>query len=263
MNVTQCSASLALIALAGLAGTAEAATLVGLTGDNHLIVIDGDNRTAAKAVPVAGVGGKLIGIDVRPADGKLYGVGTDNTIYVIDVASGRTTGGAKLKTAFPAGQRAVVDFNPVADRLRLMAADGTNYRINVDTGDVIVDGRLAYAKDGPMGSDTPKVTAGAYTNSMAGAKSTALYNIDAAKSMLVLQSPPNDGVLKGVGALGVEVGAMAAFDIVTDGDGTATGIAVIGRTLYAIDLAKGAAKSWGQIKGVEVALIDVAALPAK
>jgi hypothetical protein len=253
MNLTQCSASLALIALAGLAGTAEAATLVGLTGDNQLIVIDGDNRTAAKAVPVAGVGGRLIGIDVRPAD----------TIYVIDVASGRATGGAKLKTAFPAGQRAVVDFNPVADRLRLMAADGTNYRINVDTGDVVVDGKLAYAKDGPMSGDAPKVTAGAYTNSVADAKSTALYNIDAAKSMLLLQSPPNDGVLKGVGALGVAVGAGAAFDIVTDGDGTATGIAVIGRTLYSIDLAKGAAKSWGEIKGVAVALIDVAALPAK
>ena len=262
MTITR-SAALALTVLAGLAGTAEAATLVGLTGDNRLIIVDGDKRMTAKAVPVAGVQGTLIGIDVRPSNGKLYGVGTDNVIYVVDVATGTATAGAKLNKAFPVEQRAVVDFNPVADRLRLMAADGTNFRVNVDTGEVVVDGTLAYDKEGPMKGEAPAVTAGAYTNAMAGAKSTALYNIDRAKSMLLLQSPPNDGVLKGVGPLGVTVGAMAAFDIAPDGDGANTGMAVIGRTLYTIDLAKGAAKSWGEIQGLDVALIDIAVWPAK
>ena len=40
-----------------------------------------------------------------------------------------------------------MDFNPAADRLRVITADGANLRINVDDGKATVDGPLKY-KDG-------------------------------------------------------------------------------------------------------------------
>ena len=75
------------------------------------------------------------------------------------------------------------DFNPVADRLRLMSAEGVSWRINVDDGKVTVDGSHKY-KDA-MAGKTPRVVAGAYTNSFKDTKATTLYNIDAATGSLV------------------------------------------------------------------------------
>jgi hypothetical protein len=51
--------------------------------------------------------------------------------------------------------------------------------------------------------ETPKIVAGAYTNSIKGAKETTLYDIDATIGGLIKQAPPNDGVLNAVGKLGV------------------------------------------------------------
>jgi hypothetical protein len=85
---------------------------------------------------------------------------------------------------------------------------------------------------------TPKIVAGAYTNSMKGAKETTLYDIDASGA-LVKQAPPNDGVLNSVGMLGMEAGNVA-FDIVA-GDATSEGWLMNGKTLYKVDLATGKA----------------------
>ena len=53
--------------------------------------------------------------------------------------------------------------------------------------------------------EKPNIVAGAYTNSVKGAKETALYNIDATIGGLIKQAPPNDGTLNAVGKLGVKV----------------------------------------------------------
>ena len=61
---------------------------------------------------------------------------------------------------------------------------------------------------------TPQVIASAYTNSFAGATSTALYNIDAAKMAVVLQAPPNDGTLAMIKPLvNLDFSGIAGFDI--------------------------------------------------
>ena len=74
-----------------------------------------------------------------------------------------------------------VDFNPVADRLRVITSDGTNLRINVDDGKATVDGALKFKDGDANAGKTPKVVAGAYSNSLKGSQAaTALYNIDAA-----------------------------------------------------------------------------------
>ena len=60
----------------------------------------------------------------------------------IDPATGKATLKSKLDTALPEGAMATVDFNPAADRLRIIGSDGTNLRANVDDGKVTKDGSL-------------------------------------------------------------------------------------------------------------------------
>ena len=259
-KITACSA----FALATFAATAaHAAPMVGLTEDGMLVTFDSEAAVVQKMLPVNGIGGKLIGIDVRPADGKLYAVATDSKIYTIDLVTGAATTVSTLSQAFPASKAAVVDFNPAADRLRLMSNDGTNYRINVDTGAVTVDGNLKYDAADMNAGKTPMVTGGAYTNSFAGAKETALYNIDGATGALVLQSPPNDGVLKSKGMLGASMTGMGALDIMSDGKGANIAFGASGKSIYSVNLESGAAGVAKPITGLTSNLIDIAILPAK
>lgn len=55
---------------------------------------------------------------------------------------------------------ATVDFNPVADRLRIIGSNGINLRANVDDGKVTKDGELRFAESDQMKGKTPKVVAG-------------------------------------------------------------------------------------------------------
>jgi hypothetical protein len=147
------------------------------------------------------------------------------------------------------------DFNPVADRLRLMSAEGVNLRINVDDGKVIVDGSHKF-KD--AAGKTPRIVAGAYTNSFKGTKATALYNIDAATNSLLLQAPPNDGVLVAVGSLGVPVKGPVSFNVVSTGPDQNAAWLAMGSALYSVDLKTGKATMAGKISGLKGALSDIA-----
>ena len=61
----------------------------------------------------------------------------------------------------------------------------------------------------------PAALGAAYTNNVRAATSTTLYDVDTARDALVIQAPPNDGVLATVGALGVNLAGPLAFDIST------------------------------------------------
>ena len=114
---------------------------------------------------------------MRPADGLLYGLVDDGTIVTI-ATDGKTTTKSKLDTMLAKGVAATVDFNPVADRLRVMGADGMNLRANVEDGKVTKDGDHKYADGDMHKGEKPNIVAGAYINSVKGAKETALFNID-------------------------------------------------------------------------------------
>lgn len=159
----------------------------------------------------------LVGIDYRPADGKLYGVGALGNIYTIDP----TTGVATFKVALMAdpsdtsapfagitGNPSLMsmDFNPVPDRLRVVGNDGQNLRINVDTGATFTDTQLS-------SSNSPVISSVAYTNSFAGAGTTRMFNIDVNEDLLYLQAPPNDGILASSVSLGVDAMGSSGFDI--------------------------------------------------
>jgi hypothetical protein len=254
-------ASLAILGAFGAAETASAQSLLALVGDNTIAMIDPASRKVTKSWSVKGAD-KLAGIDVRPADGMLYGVTANGWVVTIDTKTGEAKQKAELSEKLKPGVTATVDFNPAADRLRIMGSDGTSHRVNVDDGKVTVDGSHKYADSDGAKNKTPKVIAGAYTNSVKGTKETTLYNIDASNSSLVRQAPPNDGVLNTVGALGITASGTAAFNIVADGNGKNDAWLVSGGTLYAVDLSTGKAKSIGTIGNLKGAIRDIAWWPA-
>ena len=246
---------------AAAASAADAATLIGLTADNQLVRIDTETRRASAPVRVSGAPGKLLGIDVRPADGRLYGLTDSGQIVAIDSATGMATRVSQLNERFEGGGRAVVDFNPVADRLRVMGMNGANLRVNVQTGEAVKDGQLKYAAGTPWAETAPRVVAGAYTNSAAGAQQTMLLTVDSLTRTLNLQAPPNDGVQQPRGEVAASLPAGVAFDILADGQGNNRGFLLAGGTLHDVDLQSGRATAIGAVSGLPggTELVDIAA----
>jgi hypothetical protein len=257
--------ALACVAAALAAGVAsassQAATLAALQDGKSIVWIDTDQKKVVGMVGLEG-GASLIGFDVRPSDGKLYGVTPDGAIVTLDVKTGKWEKKSQLSEKLPQGATFSVDFNPVADRMRVLSSDGMSLRINVEDGKATVDGQLKYAEADANKGKQPRVTAAAYSNSFAGTKETALYDIDVANGTLVKQAPPNDGILNTVGMLGIKLDGPIAFDIWSDGKGANKGWLLAGSKLYMVDLASGAATPVGEIAGLKGKISDIAILPA-
>ncbi|MDH2325593.1 DUF4394 domain-containing protein [Cereibacter sp. SYSU M97828] len=235
-----------------------AAPVVGLVGQDTLVFFDTDAPGDVRTVPISGAG--LIGIDLRPANNTLVGVTTEGGIVTVDPATGATTALSTMNAPLPAGGPVIVDFNPMADRLRLMSGT-TNHRVNVDTGEVTVDGVLHFAEDDMHAGEAPMITAAAYTNSYGKPEATAMYDIDTTIGALVRQTSPNDGTLAAVGKLGIEMGdTTPAFDIQTTQDGTNTAWLIAAGTIHTVDLETGAATQVGMLEGVDGDLIDIAVM---
>jgi hypothetical protein len=256
--------------------------VVALTATNELVRFNDarpDRILARVAVSGLAGGETLLGIDVRPATGQLFGVSSASKLYVIDVATGAATpSGAPLVPALNFDNEIGVDFNPTVDRLRIVTDKGQNLRVNVDTGGVAdndpnapgiqPDGSLAYAAGDRNAGQTPNIVAAAYTNNAAGATTTVLYDIDSDRDVLATQTPPNAGTLNTVGGLGVNAGDRVGFDIFTDEDGN-NGRAAITKSgepakYYTINLGSGRAKmkDKGTIGGgAGLAVRDIAVLP--
>ena len=252
--------TVAVATVAASATVADAQTIAALVDGTSIVMVDGKKKVIKGSVVVDG-GARLVGIDVRPADGRLYGLTADGVVVTVDPGTGKWQKKSQLSEKLPASGPFTVDFNPVADRLRVMAADGTNYRVNVDDGKTIVDGRLAFAEADMHKGKKPNVVAGGYTDSYAGTKSTVLYDIDATIGALLKQAPPNDGILNAVGKLGSMVGADVAFDILSDGKGGNTAWLLAGNTLHTVDLASGKATATGAIAGLKGKVVDISLLP--
>jgi hypothetical protein len=253
--------ALALLGTTATMAPAAAQTALGLTGDRKLVTIDLAAAAVTGSVEVA-TDMPLLGIDWRPATGQVIGVTADHRIVAIDPATGAATELSVMATMLPlmADQPVIVDFNPAADRLRFMTGM-TNHRVNVDTGDVTVDGDLAYGA-GDANEDEPMIVAASYINSFGTAETTGMFNIDAGMATLVRQAPPNDGVLATVGALGVDTAGPVAFDVATTPEGQNTAWLAASGMLHIVDLETGAVtESWAMVGG-DMGLRDLTVLPA-
>ena len=210
------------------AGLSPGDTLA-LTSAGRLVTFnlaEGAVRTATAVTGLQG-GEVLVGLDVRPGGAtanQAIALGSSGRLYVIDPATAAATVKATLvadpsdiTAAFTAltGAQFGVDFNPVADRLRVVSTTGQNLRINADTGATITDGDLNVAATPRLG-----VTAVAYTNDFSTACRTALYYLDTTTDELFTTTDPNGGALTLVGVLGVNADAVSAFDILTASAGT-------------------------------------------
>lgn len=252
--------SLAALAIAiGIAAVpAVAAPAIALVGDKTLVSFDTETGAAGTAVEVTGID-SLLGIDVRPGDKLLYGVAADGAVVTIDLASGAATTRSKLSETLPAGVSASIDFNPAADRLRIVGSDGTNLRANVDDGMVTVDGKLNFDAADANAAAASSVVAVAYTNSVGKPEKTKMYDIDTALGLLQ-QTTPNDGVLATRGALGV-TGPLYGFDIASTADLVNTAYLTAGGALHTVDLETGVATKTVDLTGIEGDVRDIAILP--
>ena len=248
-------AGICLLAFTDISRAAE--LLAGVSSKDRLVLFSSDAPEDAAVIPLSGLqpGEEILGIDVRPATGGLYALGSSSRIYVIDIESGVATAvGSGPFTPALRGTSFGFDFNPAVDRIRVMSDANQNLRLNPNTGLVAAtDGDLAYrTNDVNFGSDPVAVGAAYINNDTDTNTATALFVIDAARDVLALQSPPNDGILATVGSLGVAVDAVIGFDV-AGSDGTAyASLLLEGEkrpSLYTINLMTGAAQLVGRIGG--------------
>jgi Domain of unknown function (DUF4394) len=188
--------------------------VVGLTADNWLVCFR-ENRAhrPRNVAAITGLDGdtSLVGIDFRPLDGVLYGLGNAGGIYTIDTTTAEAMKVAQANVAL-SGTDFGVDFNPTVDRLRVISDNGQNLAINVDDGVTATNTALTLA-----GAPAPGVTGAAYTNNDADPTTgTTLFDIDSTTDQVVVQAPPANGTLGPTGKLGVDTSAVVGFDIFAD-----------------------------------------------
>jgi hypothetical protein len=245
--------------------------LYGVTGSNRLIQFASTapgTLIATRAIVGLEGGETVLGLDFRPADGRLYALGSTHRLYTINPQTGAASPVATEPfTATLTGTTVGFDFNPVPDRIRVVSDEGQNFRLHPVTGRTAgVDVTLAYTVTAPSATITPTIGAAAYTDNVSGTTTTTLYVIDTNLDILARQGglngppSPNTGQLFTVGALNVDAAEPVGFDITPGGTAYAaiTPEATTTTNLYTIDLATGAATSLGAIGGGET-LVALAA----
>ena len=266
LRLLAASAALTLPCL--VAETASAERFAAVDAQSRLYTFDSAapakwTRTALRGLAS---GERIVGLDVRPANRQLVAITNRSRLYIISRSKRTATaiGGAPFEPAL-SGASFGFDFNPTVDRIRLTSSAAQNLRLNPDSGAVAATDKALVYKAGDSGAGVaPAVLGSAYTNSVAGAMTTTLYDVDTGRDALVIQAPPNDGVLSTVGALGVNLAGPLGFDI-SARDGAAYVLARrIGAArsrLYSVNLMTGAATQIGAVSKAP-SLVALAALSA-
>jgi Domain of unknown function (DUF4394) len=237
----QLGSAVALVALLGACASMEPEgpprkeTVFAVTAGMELIKFNaGQPRRILERKPVTGLaaGDKLLGIDYRVARGVLYTLAASGQLYTLDTASGALKPvGTPSVIPLPAATYGF-DFNPAADRIRVVNDAGLNLRLHPDTGAAVdsdpntpgiqPDGALAYAAGDTNAGKPPQIVAAGYTYNKQDEKITTNYAIDRGLGVLVMQGSkegttpvvsPNTGQLRTVGALGLGALTDASFDI--------------------------------------------------
>ena len=203
-----CLAAAALLAV----GTVSAEPVYGVTEANPtLVMFDSAAPAAATSIGlITGItaGQTVRGIDFRASDGRLYAVSTTaaggaGQLYTINLATGAATAvGAGFTLNGNTSTRVSIDFNPVANALRVITGTGQSYRVNANTG------ALA-AQDTSLSPDALYADV-AYSNNVAGATSTTLYTYNFSNDTLGrigseggVPNSPNGGIVTTIGSSGV------------------------------------------------------------
>jgi len=236
-------------------------TVLAVTDRAELIRFNaGQPERITARLPLLGLpaGEKLVGIDFRVARGVLYAVSSRGQLYTLNTESARLTRVGDAAPLALQGNRFGVDFNPAADRVRVVSDQGQNLRLHPDTGAVAAtDPTLTYAPDDAAAGRSPQVSAAGYTYNPDNDKLTTNYAIDLTAGTLVMQGSregqtpvvsPNTGQLRTVGSLGVGALEDASLDISDVRNTPLAALRVNGQTrLYVLDLGTGQARLLGTV----------------
>lgn len=256
------AAGVAAAVVSGLAGTAAADIGLGVTQQGRLITFNTANPAAVlTGVAITGLGFNetVTGIDMRPNDGQVYALGSQNNLYRVNATTGAATLVGGLSQALN-GSAFGMDFNPTGPvALRIVSNTRKNYRLPTPgtNGTVIQDTDLAYVAGDAAFGVSANVAHVAYSNNFPGATTTVLYGIDAGRDTLVRFGAPNAGTLNTVGTLGMgldaNVNVVGGFDIGMSGSAFAVtqNVSQSFSTLWGINLMTGAGVNLGEIGGGE------------
>jgi hypothetical protein len=271
-------------------GPARKETIYAVTANLDLIKFNaGQPRRILEKRTVTGLpkGETLLGVDYRVARGVLYALsGTPNgsaRLYTLNTATGALTpvGNAPAAIAL-SGSLFGFDFNPAADRIRVVSDTGMSLRLHPDTG-AAVDGNanldglqpdtaLSFAPGDVNFGRSPAVVAAGYTYNKKDDKLTTNFAIDRRLGALLRQGSvegmlpmvsPNTGLLTTIGSLGLGELVDASFDIA---DVSGAAFATVRTStdnrsrLVLIDLTNGRAQALGTV-GDGTALLGMAVEP--
>ncbi|GAA4371287.1 hypothetical protein GCM10023185_46610 [Hymenobacter saemangeumensis] len=164
-------------------------------------------------------GQTVVGVDFRPADGNLYALGYNPTLagpaanaqlYSVNLTTGNLTAvGAAIRLELGSSTTQVgFDFNPTVDRIRVVASNNANYRLNPNNGAIA-------STDPNLNGQAGTYSAAAYTNNQSSANTTMQFVFDSNSGQYFQVTNPNGGVVGSAGtpvtAGGVTTGAD--FDI--------------------------------------------------
>jgi hypothetical protein len=236
------------------------ANVYALTSDNAIYVLRPGASNYVRLGRVETEGGNLIGIDFRPADGKLYGLTDLGVLYTIDVSLqrfGQVQRVSTMNPRFTGGFEMLVDFNPVANALRVAGSNDQNLAVvngtdgsNLST--TVAQTKFAYAAGDVNAGKDPEMTGGSYTNNFVGATTTLFYAIDADTDSLITiadktatgSSNTGGGQLQTIGQFVDEAGnrlnmsPTSDLDIYTDKAGKNYLVGQTTRLLFSIDLSQ-------------------------
>lgn len=181
-----------------------------LTSSNRIIgfgTADASRAIISTTVTGLATNEKLLDIDYRTAEGRLYALSSLGHIYSI-IGSIPT----KLSTLHTASSTSVLsssvhytlDVDPVRDRLRVVGDDGTNLDVDMNSGLATAGTAIAApALEGLGHTDKPDASAG---------RRTELYAISTA-SDTVAKLDPATGLTSAPAALGVNATSVLGYDI--------------------------------------------------
>jgi outer membrane protein assembly factor BamB len=269
MKITQQIFGSTLLTLTGLLSASllstnlSAATMPALKGNETLWLLDNthqlikvkvaapDKIVEQKALSGLATGETLVGIDYRVAYGVLFALSDKGQLYSIDTGTGKVTatGPALPADTLKKGQFGF-DFNPVADRIRVVNEHGQNLRLHPETAALAsVDPELKYVdKDANFGKK-PTVVAAAYTYNQQDSTLTTNYAIGSKEGTTPAVSP-NTGLLFTVGSLGLQSLQQIAFDISDLSNLSFIAVTTTAQpasTLYQLDLQTGQNKKLGTL----------------
>ncbi|MFN4251201.1 DUF4394 domain-containing protein [Deinococcus sp.] len=222
----------------------------GLSSDGKLVTFGMGNPDASYVTQnIAGLGSDtLVDLDVRNTDNMLYGVATSGKVYKISPVNGAVT----LDSTIANATVVAADFNPAANRLRVIGTNGKNFRHTLVA--TPVPATTGTTDDGafvnPDGTINVNLVAAAYTNSfdnsstgaIATGTPTTLYTIDGNADTLIMNTVgPQFNTLVTVGKLNVDVMAgMTGFDIAGANSAYLSSVSGNDTNLYTVNLTTGA-----------------------